>query len=160
MLGQLAKAGTGCFDLVLDAEKCKYGMEISMSFGAMTQGLFGAGGAQSPARYGRNVDEKEYGRNVDEKQEVELTCRNVQNDINVEEIKRLELTCMSRYLVVFHSIFSSAMSPASTPWNSGATPGYGGASWSPIGSGMTPGGAGFSPGGSEGGFSPASFRYV
>ncbi|KAK6028148.1 MutS domain V protein [Ostertagia ostertagi] len=29
MLGQLAKAGTGCFDLVLDAEKCKYGIEVS-----------------------------------------------------------------------------------------------------------------------------------
>lgn len=28
MLGQLAKIGTGCFDLLLDAEKCKYGMEI------------------------------------------------------------------------------------------------------------------------------------
>uniref|UniRef100_A0A7E4VMI7 DNA-directed RNA polymerase subunit n=1 Tax=Panagrellus redivivus TaxID=6233 RepID=A0A7E4VMI7_PANRE len=28
MLGQMAKAGTGCFDLVLDAEKCKHGMEI------------------------------------------------------------------------------------------------------------------------------------
>ncbi|XP_050018843.1 DNA-directed RNA polymerase II subunit RPB1 [Alexandromys fortis] len=28
MLGQLAPAGTGCFDLLLDAEKCKYGMEI------------------------------------------------------------------------------------------------------------------------------------
>ncbi|VDO22572.1 unnamed protein product [Haemonchus placei] len=27
MLGQLAKAGTGAFDLVLDAEKCKYGIE-------------------------------------------------------------------------------------------------------------------------------------
>lgn len=28
MLGQLAPAGTGCFDLLLDAEKCKFGMEI------------------------------------------------------------------------------------------------------------------------------------
>ncbi|KAL4221062.1 DNA-directed RNA polymerase II subunit RPB1 [Mactra antiquata] len=28
MLGQLARIGTGCFDLLLDAEKCKYGMEI------------------------------------------------------------------------------------------------------------------------------------
>lgn len=33
MLGQLAKAGTGCFDLVLDAEKCKLGMEIPMNLG-------------------------------------------------------------------------------------------------------------------------------
>lgn len=28
MLGQLAPAGTGCFDLLLDNDKCKYGMEI------------------------------------------------------------------------------------------------------------------------------------
>lgn len=28
MLGQLAKMGTGCFDLLLDAEKCKQAMEI------------------------------------------------------------------------------------------------------------------------------------
>lgn len=47
MLGQLAKAGTGCFDLVLDSEKCKLGMEITSTFGGMTQGLYGGG--QSPA---------------------------------------------------------------------------------------------------------------
>lgn len=35
MLGQLARIGTGCFDLLLDAEKCKYGMEIPQTFGAM-----------------------------------------------------------------------------------------------------------------------------
>jgi hypothetical protein len=28
MMGQLAKIGTGAFDLLLDAEKCKLGMEI------------------------------------------------------------------------------------------------------------------------------------
>uniref|UniRef100_A0A183BYI4 DNA-directed RNA polymerase subunit n=1 Tax=Globodera pallida TaxID=36090 RepID=A0A183BYI4_GLOPA len=28
MLGQMAKAGTGCFDLVLDSEKCKLAMDI------------------------------------------------------------------------------------------------------------------------------------
>nr|KAG5708273.1 hypothetical protein BaRGS_021207 [Batillaria attramentaria] len=33
MLGQLAKIGTGCFDLLLDAEKCKYGMEIPTNVG-------------------------------------------------------------------------------------------------------------------------------
>ncbi len=32
MLGQLARIGTGCFDLLLDAEKCKYGMEIPQTF--------------------------------------------------------------------------------------------------------------------------------
>jgi DNA-directed RNA polymerase II subunit RPB1 len=33
MLGQLAKIGTGCFELLLDAEKCKYGMEIPIATG-------------------------------------------------------------------------------------------------------------------------------
>ncbi|OQV11983.1 DNA-directed RNA polymerase II subunit RPB1 [Hypsibius exemplaris] len=31
MLGQLARIGTGCFDLILDPEKCKHGMEVPMS---------------------------------------------------------------------------------------------------------------------------------
>ena len=35
MLGQLARIGTGCFDLMLDAEKCKYGMEIPTNIGGM-----------------------------------------------------------------------------------------------------------------------------
>jgi len=33
MLGQLARIGTGSFDLLLDAEKCKYGMEIPTNIG-------------------------------------------------------------------------------------------------------------------------------
>ena len=48
MLGQLAKAGTGCFDLVLDAEKCKLGMEIPQNFGAGNIGIGFGFGAQSP----------------------------------------------------------------------------------------------------------------
>ena len=40
MLGQLARIGTGCFDLLLDAEKCKHGMEIPTNIGA---GMMGAG---------------------------------------------------------------------------------------------------------------------
>ncbi|KAH7696551.1 DNA-directed RNA polymerase, partial [Aphelenchoides avenae] len=48
MLGQLAKAGTGCFDLVLDSEKCKHGMEIQamqvgMGVGANGLGFFSDG---------------------------------------------------------------------------------------------------------------------
>jgi len=35
MLGQLAKMGTGCFDLLLDAEKCKLGMEIPTNVGPL-----------------------------------------------------------------------------------------------------------------------------
>ena len=34
MLGKLAGLGTGSFDLLLDAEKCKHGMEIPMGMGA------------------------------------------------------------------------------------------------------------------------------
>lgn len=34
IVGQLARIGTGCFDLLLDAEKCKYGMEIPTAIGA------------------------------------------------------------------------------------------------------------------------------
>lgn len=30
MLGQFARLGTGSFDLLLDAEKCKEGMELPM----------------------------------------------------------------------------------------------------------------------------------
>ncbi|GMT04367.1 hypothetical protein PENTCL1PPCAC_26541, partial [Pristionchus entomophagus] len=49
MLGQLAKAGTGCFDLVLDAEKCKLGMEIPLNLGGGGFGGGGLFGGQSPA---------------------------------------------------------------------------------------------------------------
>lgn len=31
MLGQLPNGGTGCFDLVLDAERCKHGIEVSQA---------------------------------------------------------------------------------------------------------------------------------
>ncbi|XP_033117859.1 DNA-directed RNA polymerase II subunit RPB1-like [Anneissia japonica] len=53
MLGKLASAGTGCFDLLLDAEKCKYGMEIpihTMGPGMMPgmPGMF-LGGGHSPS---------------------------------------------------------------------------------------------------------------
>lgn len=41
MLGQLAKAGTGCFDLVLDSEKCKHGMEIQASAVGIGYGMGG-----------------------------------------------------------------------------------------------------------------------
>ena len=58
MMGQLSKFGTGCFDLLLDAEKCKYGMEVAPGMGDMLAGpgmFFGggvsptAGGATTPA---------------------------------------------------------------------------------------------------------------
>uniref|UniRef100_A0A4W6CUU1 DNA-directed RNA polymerase subunit n=1 Tax=Lates calcarifer TaxID=8187 RepID=A0A4W6CUU1_LATCA len=75
MLGQLAPAGTGCFDLLLDAEKCKYGMEIPTNIPGISvagpTGMF-FGTVPSPM---------------------------------------------------------SGMSPAMTPWNTGATPAYG--AWSP-----------------------------
>ena len=40
MLGQLARIGTGSFDLLLDAEKCKHGMEIPTN---LAGGMMGAG---------------------------------------------------------------------------------------------------------------------
>ena len=40
MLGQLSKIGTGCFDLLLDAEKCKHGMEIPTN---ISGGVIGPG---------------------------------------------------------------------------------------------------------------------
>ena len=42
--GQVAKIGTGVFDLLLDVEKCKYGMEIPSNVGPngmMQYGTFG-----------------------------------------------------------------------------------------------------------------------
>ncbi|XP_043217204.1 DNA-directed RNA polymerase II subunit RPB1-like [Amphibalanus amphitrite] len=48
MLGQLAGIGTGCFDLLLDADKCKHGIEIPMTLGAgMGVGMF-FGSAATP----------------------------------------------------------------------------------------------------------------
>lgn len=38
MVGQLAKIGTGAFDLLLDAEKCKLGMEIPTNVGVGIMG--------------------------------------------------------------------------------------------------------------------------
>ena len=34
ILGQMPRMGTACFDLLLDAEKCKFGIEIPMNIGA------------------------------------------------------------------------------------------------------------------------------
>ena len=42
ILGQLPRMGTACFDLLLDAEKCKLGIEIPMNMGA--GGMMGGGG--------------------------------------------------------------------------------------------------------------------
>ena len=52
MLGQLPKGGTGAFDLLLDAEKCKLGMEVSTALPVMSMvpgGLYDSTGGQSPA---------------------------------------------------------------------------------------------------------------
>jgi DNA-directed RNA polymerase II subunit RPB1 len=54
MLGQLAKAGTGCFDLVLDSEKCKLGMEIQANTVAMMNSLLIPDGFSSPSSAGRS----------------------------------------------------------------------------------------------------------
>ena len=39
ILGKLPRLGTGCFDLMLDAEKCKFGMEIPTNI--MGPGMMG-----------------------------------------------------------------------------------------------------------------------
>ena len=41
MMGKMAKIGTGSFDLMLDAEKCKYGMEIPTNIGMGPGKYFG-----------------------------------------------------------------------------------------------------------------------
>merc|ERR1719471_2713626 len=49
-LGQMPRMGTACFDLLLDAEKCKYGIEIPMNIGGGMMGpgmFFGAGHSPS-----------------------------------------------------------------------------------------------------------------
>lgn len=51
MLGQLARAGTGCFDLVLDADKCKLAMEIQTGGGLLGTGGMYFGTSMSPTRY-------------------------------------------------------------------------------------------------------------
>ncbi|XP_038050606.1 DNA-directed RNA polymerase II subunit RPB1-like isoform X1 [Patiria miniata] len=51
MLGKLAGVGTGSFALLLDAEKCKHGMEIPMGMGGGLGGMTGMffGAAASPS---------------------------------------------------------------------------------------------------------------
>lgn len=106
MLGQLAPAGTGCFDLLLDAEKCKYGMEIPTNI----PGISVAG----------------------------RKCR----DVHWKTTDHLYSRCRVRYSCFLCILFAatgmffgtvpspmSGMSPAMTPWNTGATPAYG--AWSP-----------------------------
>lgn len=46
IMGQLPRMGTGCFDLLLDSEKCKEGMEIPHS--SMGTGMFFGPGQASP----------------------------------------------------------------------------------------------------------------
>ncbi|EFN79616.1 DNA-directed RNA polymerase II subunit RPB1 [Harpegnathos saltator] len=41
IMGQLPRIGTGCFDLLLDAEKCKAGIEIPIAVGAGVMGSAG-----------------------------------------------------------------------------------------------------------------------
>ena len=39
IVGQLPPIGTGCFNLLLDAEKCKEGMEIPLNIGGGAHGM-------------------------------------------------------------------------------------------------------------------------
>lgn len=49
-MGQLPRMGTGCFDLLLDAEKCKMGIAIPQAHGGdlLTSGMF-FGSAATPS---------------------------------------------------------------------------------------------------------------
>lgn len=116
MLGQLAPAGTGCFDLLLDAEKCKYGMEIPTNI----PGLGAAG--------------REY------ESQLHVTWLGLQRGgrpwmggYPVPRCCYLEVTvCIFAATGMFFGSAPSPMggiSPAMTPWNQGATPAYG--AWSP-----------------------------
>ncbi|XP_012276630.1 DNA-directed RNA polymerase II subunit RPB1 [Orussus abietinus] len=51
IMGQLPRIGTGCFDLLLDAEKCKAGIEIPMAVGGGVMGGAGMffGSAATPS---------------------------------------------------------------------------------------------------------------
>ena len=54
IMGQLPRMGTACFDLLLDADQCKYGIEIPMNVGGGMGGMPGTGiffgtGAGSPS---------------------------------------------------------------------------------------------------------------
>ena len=40
MLGQMMPGGTGCFGMLLDAEKCKFAMEIPTNIGGVGGKLF------------------------------------------------------------------------------------------------------------------------
>jgi len=64
MLGQMSKAGTGCFDMVLDSEKCKLAMDIP---GNQIGAYVGAGGfytghdgLSSPSRYNELKSKQRY----------------------------------------------------------------------------------------------------
>merc|ERR1719458_2387017 len=43
IMGQLPRMGTACFDLLLDADQCKYGIEIPMNVGGGMGGMPGTG---------------------------------------------------------------------------------------------------------------------
>uniref|UniRef100_T1JDI6 DNA-directed RNA polymerase subunit n=15 Tax=Myriapoda TaxID=61985 RepID=T1JDI6_STRMM len=63
MVGQLANMGTGCFDLMLDAEKCKLGIEIPMNLpGAMGGGSMFFGSAISPTGAGMSPQMTPWGQ--------------------------------------------------------------------------------------------------
>lgn len=173
MLGQLAPCGTGCFDLLLDAEKCKYGMEIPTNIpGISVAGrewprIFhtvnnkikqelkwncsACGHFQSPDLHFRLYVEMYWCGLIEQhRQHRKCVCMYVlRMSVFLQSIHAFINSCIWIHLnedmkcglkCVFLSIatgmfFGSApspmsgMSPAMTPWNTGATPAYG--AWSP-----------------------------
>lgn len=114
MLGQLAPAGTGCFDLLLDAEKCKYGMEIPTNIPGL-----GAAGRESEG-FGW-VCGGWVGIGIRRRVSLVPECTS----------SRITLGFFAATGMFFGSAPSpmGGISPAMTPWNQGATPAYG--AWSP-----------------------------
>uniref|UniRef100_A0A0K0FM33 DNA-directed RNA polymerase subunit n=1 Tax=Strongyloides venezuelensis TaxID=75913 RepID=A0A0K0FM33_STRVS len=64
MLGQLARAGTGCFDLVLDSEKCKHGMEIQSNIMIGGDTYFAGSSVMSPSTYAQSPQQTPWNSGV------------------------------------------------------------------------------------------------
>ncbi|KAH9513866.1 DNA-directed RNA polymerase II subunit RPB1 [Bulinus truncatus] len=141
MLGQLAKIGTGCFELLLNAEKCKDAIYIvpAQSTGTSRTGMF-FGYTTNPVLQHKTLKRRQFGI--------------PHSFISPQKIpKRRQDRRPSGYLSAWSShpgpsgtaeFPTRSMSLWMTPWGGlVGTSGYASA-WSPgIGSGMTPVGAGF-----------------
>ncbi|CAI4228736.1 unnamed protein product [Auanema sp. JU1783] len=133
MLGQLAKAGTGCFDLVLDAEKCKFGMEIPTNMRGGYGGVGGLFAGQSPASSSMSPAHTPWNSGITPSYPGGAAWSPVGGGMTPN---------------------GAAFSPSGQS-ESGMSPGYGEGGWSPASPGMSPG-MGGRYGGMSPGYSPTS----